>query len=414
MTDRPGNRPLRIFLSAGEHSGDAHGAALARRLRERVPDVRLEGLGGPLMRAEGVELMLDLVEHAAMGLIPVLKKGTFFLSVLRDAQARLAADPPDLVVPIDYPGLNLRLSRRARAVGVPVCFYVSPQVWAWRPGRIHKIARSVDHMMLLFPFEKPLYDQAGVPCTVVGHPLFDELRLRRPSPAFRDGLGLDPATPLVGLLPGSREHEVRNNLPLELAAARRVREGEPSVRFAIPVAKPSLQPLIEACCAEYPELDVAILPGKASDVARVSRAAISVSGTATLELLHYQCPTVVVYRLGRAQEWLKRRLLTTKYITLVNVLAGREVYPEFATARDCAAEVAERALGFLRPGRARKRCLAQMKNVLREVDLKGSHGLAADTVLRVARAARAGEVTVEGSPSIAPLPSAEGERSDLR
>ncbi len=381
------SRPLRVVICAGEHSGDAHGAALARRLRERAPGVVLEGLGGPQMAAAGVGLWLDLVEHAAMGLIPVLKKLPFFRATLADAAARLAADPPDLLVPIDYPGFNLRLSGRARRLGVPVCYYVSPQVWAWRPGRIHRIARLVDHMMVLFPFEKALYDSAGVPATFVGHPLFDELRVRRPSPAFRDGLGLDPATPLLGLLPGSRAHEVERNLPLELRAARLVREALPEVRFAIPVAKPSLRPAIEAHVAAIaPELEVAVLEGKASDVARVARAAISVSGTANLELLHYQCPTVVVYQLTRGQEWLKNRLLTTPWISLINILAGREVCPEYCVAGDPTEAVARDAIALLRPGRARKRCLAQMQNVLREVDRKGCHGLAADTVLEVLRA----------------------------
>ncbi len=380
------SRPLRIVLSAGEHSGDAHGAALAKRLRQRDPDVVLEGLGGPLMKAAGVDLWLDFVEHAAMGLLPVLKKLPFFRATLADAAARLAADPPDLLVPVDYPGFNLRLSGRARKAGVPVCYYVSPQVWAWRPGRIHRIARLVDHMMVLLPFEEALYETAGVDATYVGHPLFDELRTRRPSPAFRDGLGLDPATPLLGLLPGSRAHEVERNLPLELRAARLVREGMPEVRLAIPVAKPSLRPAIEGLVAELaPDLDIAVLDGKASDVARVARAAITVSGTANLELLHYRCPMVVVYQLTRGQEWLKNRLLTTRWVSLVNILAGREICPEYCVSGDVAPQVADDALALLRAGRARKRCLTRMTNLLREVDRKGSHGLAADTVLRVAR-----------------------------
>lgn len=382
-------RPLRVFICAGEHSGDSHGAALAKRLRQRDPTIELRGLGGPLMEAAGVDLRLDFVEHAAMGILPVVKKLPFFTRMLKETAAYLAEWQPDVLVPIDYPGFNLRLSGRARRAGVKVAYYVSPQVWAWRPGRIHRIARLVDHMMVLFPFEAPLYESVGVPCTFVGHPLFDELRTRRPSPAFRADLGLDPATPLLGLLPGSRQHEVDKNLDLILRAAQRVKEQLPEVSFALALAKESLRPAIDAGLARYPDLAVEVLPGKASDIARVARAAITVSGTATLELLHYDCPMVVVYQLNPAQAWLGKRLLTTRWIALVNVLAQREICPEYVVAGDVSEAVAKDALGLLRSGRARKRCLTQMANLRRAVDVKGSHQVAADTVFRLAQERRA-------------------------
>jgi lipid-A-disaccharide synthase len=383
------DEPLRIFISAGEQSGDGHGAALAKRLQELCPGVILEGVGGPQMAAAGVEVHLDMVEHAAMGIVPVLKKLPFFRAALKDTAARLASKPYDVLVPIDYPGFNLRLSGRARKAGVKVCYYVSPQVWAWRPGRIHRIARLVDHMMVLFPFEKDLYESVGVPCTFVGHPLFDELRMRKPSPAFRAGLGLDPATPLLGILPGSRAQEIERNLPLQLKAAAKVKEADPSVRFALPVAKPKLRPLIEERCAEHPELGVEILAGKASDIARVARAVVTVSGTVTLELLHYECPMVIVYQITPPQEWLAKRLLTTEWISLVNILAGREICPEYLASGDCSDDVARDLLALLRPGKARKRCLTHMKNLLKVVDHKGVHRNAARAVLQVAREARA-------------------------
>lgn len=379
--------PLRVFLCAGEHSGDSHGAALAKRLRQRQPDIVLEGLGGPLMRDAGVDLGgFDFVEHAAMGIVAVVKKLGFFRAKLAETAARLAASPPDVLVPIDYPGFNLRLAGRAKQAGIPVCYYVSPQVWAWRPGRIHRIARLVDHMMALFPFEVPLYEEVGVPCTFVGHPLFDELRTRRPSPAFRAGLGLAPDEPLLGLLPGSRRQEIERNLPLELKAAALVAAKDPRVRFALPVAQPSLRPLVEGLIASHaPGLPVQVLDGKASDVARVARAALCASGTATLELLHYECPMVIVYQGTWAQELFVRPLLITRWIGLVNILAQREVCPEFASAKDTSADIAEAALGLLHNGKARKRCLAGLRALKREVDQKNIHGRAADTVLAVAR-----------------------------
>lgn len=380
---------MRVFICAGEHSGDSHGAALAKRLRKRDPTIELHGLGGPIMEAAGVKLRMDFVEHAAMGLIPVLKKLPFFKRMLSETAAYLAEWQPDVLVPIDYPGFNLRLSGRARKRGVHVAYYVSPQVWAWRPGRIHRIARLVDHMLVLFPFEVDLYKDVGVPCTFVGHPLFDELRTRKRSPAFRAELGLDPATPLVGLLPGSRQHEVDKNLNLILRAARRVKEQKPEVSFALALAKESLRPAIEAELANFQDLGVEVLPGKASDIARVSKAAITVSGTATLELLHYDCPMVVVYQLNSAQAWLGKRLLTTQWIALVNVLAQREICPEYVCSEDVAEEVATDILALLRPGRVRKRTLTHMANLRKKVDIKGSHEVAADTVFDLALKVRA-------------------------
>jgi lipid-A-disaccharide synthase len=388
----------RVFLCAGEHSGDAHGAALARRLRELDPGIRLEGLGGPLMAQAGVELRLDFVEHAAMGLLPVLRKLPFFLRTLAATAAALRADPPDVLVPIDYPGFNLRLSGRARRAGIKVCYYVSPQVWAWWPSRIKRVARLVDHMMVLFPFEQALYRAQGTPSTFVGHPLFDELRLRRPSPAFRAGLGLDPSTPLLGLLPGSRRQEILRNLPLELRAACIVARARPEVRYALPIARPSLRPLVEELVRrEAPDLPLQVLDGYASDVARVARAALCASGTATLELLHYECPMVVVYQATWLQDLLVRPLLTTPWIGLVNVLAGREICPEFKDWRDRSADVAEAALDLLGQGRARKQCLKHLRTLRQEVDVKGTHRRAAETVLTLAHGA-----------SPAPAPGAAG------
>lgn len=387
------DRPLKVFLIAGEPSGDSHGGALAKRLLARDPTIQLEGLGGPHMAAAGVKLHedLDLLKNTAMGLLPVLARLPFFLGRIRDTGDRIAAAKPDVFVPIDYPGFNFRMAARARAEGVKVCWYVSPQVWAWRPGRVHKVKRLVDHMMVLFPFEVPIYEEVGVPCTFVGHPLFDELRTRKPTPGFRAGLGLEPSTLLLGLLPGSRPQEIERNLPLILRAATLVARRAPEVRYALPVAQPSLRAVVEAIIARHPDAPaIAILDGKASDVARVARAAICASGTATLELLHHECPTVIVYQATQLQELFVRRLLITPWIGLVNVLARREVFPEFAQAKDASADIAEAALGLLRDGRARKRCLSAMKHLRREVDLKDIHGTAAETVLAVAREARLG------------------------
>lgn len=391
------SRPLRVFICAAEHSGDGHGAALAKRLRARYPDIVLTGAGGKKMEAAGVKVHYDMVENAAMGVIPVLKKLPYFVRRLSEVAAAVIADEVDVFVPIDSPDFNLRIAKRIRRSGVAICYYVSPQVWAWGPKRIHKIAKLVDHMMVLFPFEKALYEAVDVPCTFVGHPLFDELRMRKPSPAFRAGLGLDPATPLLGLLPGSRRLEVERNLPLQLEVARRVAEVLPGVRFAVPVARPTLQAQVEQTVAELAgDLPVAVLAGQASDVARVARAAVCVSGTVTLELLHYDCPMVVVYQTTWLAYTLIKPILTVNNVALVNILAEREICPEFVDYRERTPEIAARAVGLLRQGKPRKQCLTKMRNLRKEVDRKGTHQRAATVVLAVAEARRDGRPLPQG------------------
>jgi lipid-A-disaccharide synthase len=260
----------RIFLVAGEASGDSHAAELVHALKELDPTVQCESLGGPLLAAAGAPTSMDFVAHATMGLFPVLKKLPFFTRMLKETAERLAKDPPDVLVPVDYPGFNLRLSRKARALGIPVCYYVSPQVWAWAPWRVKKIARSVDHMMCLFPFEKTFYEKHGVAVTHVGHPIFDALRAEKKIAGFRDEVGVAPTDPIVALLPGSREHEIEQNLPPMLDAARAILERAKDARFLVPCANPRLRPLIDQM-AQASELAETESKGQAREIAGRSR-----------------------------------------------------------------------------------------------------------------------------------------------
>jgi lipid-A-disaccharide synthase len=372
---------------AGESSGDSHGAELVRALKTLEPDVQVESLGGPALEAAGAHSPFDFVEHATMGFIPVLKKLPFFTRTLRETAERLERDPPDVLVPIDYPGFNLRLAKRARAAGIFVCYYVSPQVWAWAPWRIKKVARAVDHMMCLFPFEKTFYEQHGVPVTHVGHPIFDALRAEPKLPGFREEMGAAPSDPIVALLPGSRDQETTQNLPLMLDAARAVLARAPDARFLVPCAHPRLRPAIDAIVATHGQgLPVTVLEGKAREVARRARVAIVTSGTATLELLFHEVPMVVVYRAPHVQTTLVRRfLMTIPWISLVNILADRDAVPEFVGGKWTSDEAARACAELLRDGRARKKCLATLRNLKKEVAAPGASLRAAATVLAVAR-----------------------------
>lgn len=377
----------RIFIVAGEASGDSHGAELVRALRALDPDVQVECLGGPALVAAGAPSPFDFVEHATMGFIPVVKKLPFFTRTLRETAERLERDPPDVLVPIDYPGFNLRLAKRARAAGIFVCYYVSPQVWAWAPWRIKKVARAVDHMMCLFPFEKTFYEQKGVPVTHVGHPIFDALRAEPRRPGFREEMGAAPSDPIVALLPGSRELEITQNLPVMIDAARAVLTRVPDARFLVPCAHARLRPSIDAIVAAQGQgLPVTVLDGKAREVARRARVAIVTSGTATLELLFHEVPMVVVYRSPHIRTTLVRKyLMTIPWISLVNILANRDAVPEFVGAKWTSDDAATACAELLRDGRARKKCLATLRNLKREVAAPGASLRAARTILAIAQ-----------------------------
>jgi lipid-A-disaccharide synthase len=386
MSEPVEEKPLRVFFVAGEASGDSHAASVARELKKLEPDIQIEALGGPKLAAVGAQLTEDFIEHAAMGLLPVLAKLPTFVRIMRETRDYLIQNPPDVVVPVDYPGFNLRLSRMMKAAGIPVCFYVSPQVWAWRPGRIHKIGRSVDHMMVLFDFELELYKKIGTPVTHVGHPLFDSLSAERSKGNLRREIGLKDHEAMVGLLPGSRRQEIRLILPELLLAAQCIYEKRQDVRFVIPVAKASLKHLVDEAIAELGDkgLPLTVIDGRAHEVMKRSRVALTASGTATLELGFYQTPMVIVYKINALSK-LVVPLLGLGLIGLVNIIAGRELVREFLDSKDRSKDIAEEALKLLRNGRRRKEVLSGLRRVRQQVGAKGTATRAAQCILEVAR-----------------------------
>ncbi|HZV00513.1 MAG TPA: lipid-A-disaccharide synthase [Planctomycetota bacterium] len=381
--------PVKVFLVAGESSGDSHAAELVRALRELDPTVRCESLGGPLLEAAGAPTPFDFVAHATMGFVPVLKKLPFFRRALAETVERLAKDPPHVLVPVDYPGFNLRLAKKAKDLGIPVCYYVSPQVWAWAGWRVKKIARSVDHMMCLFPFEKTFYESHGVPVTHVGHPIFDAMRAEKRAAGFREQLGVAPTEPIVALLPGSREFEIDENLPLMLEVAKAIAARAPDARFVVPCAHEKLRPRIDAL-VQASGVVAQVLDGQAREVGRRARVALVTSGTATLELLFHEVPMVIVYAASQLKVNLVRKFLVKlQWIGLVNILGGKDVVPEFIGNGHPRDEVAKAAIELLRDGRARKKTLARLQDLKREVAGPGASRRAAEVVLALARSGAA-------------------------
>ena len=385
-----GSRGPRIFIVAGEASGDSHGAELVRALRELDPTVEVRGLGGPALMAAGMPSKIDFVAHSAMGVIPVIRKLGFFRRMLQETGDELVRDPPDVLVPIDYPGFNLRLAKAAREAGIFVCYYVAPQRWAWGEWKTRKLVRAVDHLLCLFPFEKPFFERFGIPTTFVGHPIFDALRAERNRAGFRESVGAGPTDPIVALLPGSRAQEIELNLPHMLEAARVVHAREADARFLVPCANPGLRGLIEATVASHGAgLPVSIVDGHAREIARRARVAAVTSGTATLELLFHEVPMVVVYRGNDlAIRFVRRFLMRLPHISLVNILAGREIVKELVGGAWHAEDLATELLLVFREGRARKRCLGRLETLKREVSARGASKAAAEVILAAASARR--------------------------
>ncbi len=335
---------MRIFLSAGEPSGDHHGANLIRALRRQHPDAEFVGFGGDLMREAGCRLLFPLTGLAVMWFLRVLLNLRVFLRLLKQADDCFRDERPDAVVLIDYPGFNWNVAKRAHARGIPVFYFVAPQLWAWAGWRVAKMRRWVSHVLCSLPFEEQWYRSRGVSAEYVGHPYFDELP-DRPDAAFLARHAASPS-PVVGLLPGSRDQEIERNLTTLVEAARRVHAARPDVRFLVACLRPDQAEAVRARTAEC-GLPLEVCSGKTPEVMRLAHACVAVSGSVSLELMYHQKPTVIVYRVSRLARRVGRLFMTCRYITLVNLLADRELFPEYLTDRCEAEAVAGHLLRWL-------------------------------------------------------------------
>jgi lipid-A-disaccharide synthase len=346
-----GDRAPLVMISAGEASGDQHAAELYRSLQTKIPGVRGVGLGGSKLREAGVELCYD---SSGIGVIGVLEVARHYLEIRRALQRMVRALDefhPDLLICVDYKEFNFRLAKAAKQRGIRVLFYVSPQVWAWRPGRVKNYGAVIDHMALIFPFELPFYEAHGIPATYVGHPLAGKVKphLNRAEALFQFQLPKESGafdirkTPTIGLLPGSRTNEIKRLLPLILASARKLQSVYPEANFLLFQAS-SIQD--DALTQELKRVDLqnlTIIRGQNYDALQCCHAVITVSGTATLEVALMGVPMVIVYKLSPLSFWLGRLLVKVPYIGLPNILAGKRVVQEFiqddATPEQVAGEV---------------------------------------------------------------------------
>ncbi len=328
----PSRRPLKIFFSVGEPSGDVHGANLIRQLKRRCGDLDIVGYGGPEMAAAGCRLHADLTALAVMWIARVLLNIHKFWDLASRADRYFRHHKPDAVVLIDYPGFNWWIARRAKAHGIPVFYYTPPQIWSWARWRVKKMRRFVDHVLCSLPFEEEWFRAHGCNATFVGHPFFDEVRRQAFDERFIRHYENQPG-PLVVILPGSRTQEVEHNTKWFLKAAALVREKVPNARFAMAAFKPR-QAEIAQRLADESGLAVDVHVGKTPELIRLADCCMSVSGSVSLELLYYTKPTVILYWVSRLGFFVQRFLRKVKYITLVNLLTADELYPEDITPFD--------------------------------------------------------------------------------
>ena len=309
----------KVMISAGEASGEFYGAKLSRELKKKWPDVHIFGIGGPRMRAEGVSIIAPISD--VLGIAEVFRHLFRIRQTYQKAKESLINNRPDILVLIDYPDFNIALAKKARAAGIPILYYVSPQVWAWRSGRVKKIAAIVNKMAVLFPFEVDFYKKTGLPCEFVGHPITESLDLSMTKEDMKKHLGLFPDRKVVALLPGSRPDEINRHSSIIISVAKKIHSKFPDIQVVVPMASGT-------ALSETPPEFMKILYNATSEVLACSEAAAVASGTATLETALAGTPMVVFYKISPLTFFMGKVLTNLKFIALVNILSGREVVRE--------------------------------------------------------------------------------------
>jgi lipid-A-disaccharide synthase len=379
----------RILISCGEASGDLYAGALARELRALDPAVEISGVGGDRLRAAGVDLVGDYRGLSVTGLAEAIRVLPGSLAMYRRLVDRLRTGRPDVFVAIDFPDFNFRVADAMRRAGVPVVYYVSPQLWAWRPGRMKAMRRFATRVLVIFPFEEEIYREAGVPVEFVGHPLVELARATEPRAAFLASLGLDPSAPTVALLPGSRPNELRAILNDLVGAASLITERVRRAQFLVARA-PNLADELFARLTGRPERPalrprIVAVEGRADDVLAAADVAITASGTATVQAAIHGCPMVIVYRVSTLTYALGKPFVNVDTYGMVNLVAGRRVAPELIQSAFTPDAVACEAVSLLCDAARAASTRQALADVRAKLGGPGASRRAAEAVLAVAR-----------------------------
>ncbi len=351
-----------VMILAGEASGDAHAAEFVEHLYQLNSDIRLSGMGGPHMRKAGVELIYDSSNIAVVGLVEVLRHWGEIKHAMNVIKAAIEDTRPDLLVLVDYQEFNLKMAQHARQFGIKVLFYISPQVWAWRPKRIHKIGRSIDHMAVIFRFETEYYQRANIPVSFVGNPLVDKVKSSMPAAKMRSQLGIEIDAKVVGLFPGSRKAEISNLLPLMFDTARSLLRRKSNLIFVMPVANSLDYQAIKQQCQQS-GLNIILTRDDIYDVIPCCDAIISCSGTVTLEIALLEIPMCIIYKMSWLSYQIMSRLIKIPHIGLANIVANRLVVQEYVQDEATVKNISEEILKILDDEAYRRKLMLGLSGV---------------------------------------------------
>ena len=369
---------MKFFLSAGEPSGDLHGANLIRSLLSRQPGAQISAFGGPLMRAAGADIVYPLTDLAVMGFSAVLRNLPTFYRVGDLGVRHIRAAKPDAVVLIDYPGFHIALAKRLRQYGVPVYYFVPPQIWAWKQWRVRSVRKYFRGVLTALPFEDEWFRSRHVNTHYIGHPYFDELARQKLDPLFMAAERAKPG-PRVALLPGSRNREITANAATLLAAAKKVHAARPDVRFLVAAFNDRHAEQVRAMLPAGVPVDVHV--GRTPDIIELADACAAVSGSVGLELMYRTKPSVILYTLPRMLQWLVGKLVRVKYMSLVNLLEDEMLYPEIHATDDESDRVAGHLLTWLNDASARAALVSRLEALKARVAVPGACDRAADYLL---------------------------------
>jgi lipid-A-disaccharide synthase len=373
-----------VMIIAGEASGDQHGAKVVRAMRERAPDLFFFGIGGQALRAAGVQVFMDAAELAVVGITEIFAKLPNLLKGMTIAKRFLKTIRPDLLILIDFPDFNLNIAAAAKNLNIPVLYYISPQIWAWRSGRVKKIRARVNHMAVILPFEAAFYEGHGVPVSFVGHPLLDDF----PGASAVSGAPLPEGGPVIGLLPGSRDREVARLLPDMLAAIPLLRRQFPDIRFIVSLSPSVERSFLEAIVAAHcPERDIEIEAGGVHGVLTKSTLVVAASGTVTLEAAISGSPMVIIYKVSPLSYLLGRMLIHVNFMGLANLIAGKGICPELLQRQVSGASIAETVIAMLRDPKGMAACRRELLKVKAQLGNPGASGRVAEIAMALMKKA---------------------------
>ena len=374
---------MKIMMSAGEASGDMHAAAVAAEIKKENPQIDIFGMGGKNMREAGVRIVYDIEHLGIIGFVEVLKHLPLFFKLIKFLKETMINEKPDVLVCIDYPGLNMKIAHAAKEMGIPVVYYIAPTIWAWKKGRAKQIARDVRQVASIFPFEAEAYKKAGAPVTFVGHPLADTVKTSMSFEEAMEYFGGQKDKKRILLMPGSRKNEVSGLLPVMLDACKLISE-KAECQFYLPKADTISDEFLKSFLSEHPELSVTVTEGKQYDLMQICTACIASSGTATLETALMELPTVLIYKLAPATWFIAKHVVEVKYAGLPNLLLQKEVTPELLQNQVTAENIESIIVPWITDEQIRARNINELQEVRKRLGDAGAVKRTARLILKTA------------------------------